>query len=175
MVAGGLDDAAAIRTAVTGADAVISLLGPGRDKASIEPLVSGMQTIVERNGRGPATRLAWKGAAGHGCALAGGDQSPLDASQVQVAISDWFDQPPVVVSPNDEEWHDSSNRDENTHADHERFAKCIHALQCVGVCAKREEEGRLRLGPPAERAPEDPQGDCGQRTCERSVRRMTYL
>ena len=48
MVAGELDDAAAIRTAVTGADAVISLLGPGRDKASIEPLVSGMQTIVDQ-------------------------------------------------------------------------------------------------------------------------------
>ncbi len=34
VVAGELDDAAAIRTAVTGADAVISLLGPGRDKAN---------------------------------------------------------------------------------------------------------------------------------------------
>ena len=47
VVAGKLDDAAAIRTAVTGADAVISLLGPGRDKTSIAPLVPGMQTIVD--------------------------------------------------------------------------------------------------------------------------------
>ena len=47
VVAGELDDAAAIQTALTGADAVISLLGPGRDKASIEPLVPGMQTIVD--------------------------------------------------------------------------------------------------------------------------------
>ncbi len=47
VVVGKLDDAAAIRAAVTGADAVISLLGPGRDKTSIAPLVPGMQTIVD--------------------------------------------------------------------------------------------------------------------------------
>ena len=33
VIAGGLDDAAAIRAAVSDADAVISLLGPGQDKA----------------------------------------------------------------------------------------------------------------------------------------------
>lgn len=48
VVAGELNDRAAARAAVTGADAVISLLGPGRDKASIEPLVPGMQTIVDQ-------------------------------------------------------------------------------------------------------------------------------
>jgi nucleoside-diphosphate-sugar epimerase len=48
VIAGELDETAAIRTAVTGADAVISLLGPGRDKSSIEPLVPGMQTIVDQ-------------------------------------------------------------------------------------------------------------------------------
>ena len=48
VAAGELDDAAAIRTAVTGADAVVSLLGPGRDKASIEALVPGVQTIVDQ-------------------------------------------------------------------------------------------------------------------------------
>ena len=50
VVAGKLDDTAAIQTAVTRADAVISLLGPGPDKASMA-LASGMQTIVERNDR----------------------------------------------------------------------------------------------------------------------------
>lgn len=48
VVVGELDDAAAIHTTVTGADTVISLLGPGRDKASIEPLVPGMQLIVDQ-------------------------------------------------------------------------------------------------------------------------------
>ena len=57
VVAGELDDAAAIRTAVTGADAVISLLGPGRDKASIAPLVPGMQTIVDQMTEAGVRRL----------------------------------------------------------------------------------------------------------------------
>jgi uncharacterized protein YbjT (DUF2867 family) len=57
VVAGELDDAAAIGTAVTGADAVISLLGPGRDKASIEPLVPGMQTIVNQMAEAGVRRL----------------------------------------------------------------------------------------------------------------------
>lgn len=48
VTAGELDDAVAIRTAVADADAVISLLGPGNDKASIAPLVPGMQTIVDQ-------------------------------------------------------------------------------------------------------------------------------
>ena len=57
VVAGELDDAAAIQTALTGADAVISLLGPGRDKASIEPLVPGMQTIVDQMAEADVRRL----------------------------------------------------------------------------------------------------------------------
>jgi putative NADH-flavin reductase len=47
VIAGELDDVAAVRTAVTDPDAVLSLLGPGTDKASIAPLVAGMQTIVD--------------------------------------------------------------------------------------------------------------------------------
>lgn len=47
VVAGELDDVAAVRGVVTGADAVISLLGPGTNKASIAPLVPGLQTIVD--------------------------------------------------------------------------------------------------------------------------------
>lgn len=47
VVAGELDDAVGIGTALEGADAVISLLGPGRDKASIAPLVPGTRAIVE--------------------------------------------------------------------------------------------------------------------------------
>lgn len=47
MVVGELTDAPLVLTAVTGADAVISLLGPGRDKASIASLAPGMQTIVD--------------------------------------------------------------------------------------------------------------------------------
>jgi uncharacterized protein YbjT (DUF2867 family) len=57
VVAGELDDAAAIRTAVKGADAVISLLGPGRDKAGIEPLAPGMQTIVDAMTQAGVRRL----------------------------------------------------------------------------------------------------------------------
>ena len=57
VLAGELDDAAAIRTAVTGADAVISLLGPGTDKASIAPLVPGMQTIVDAMTEADVRRL----------------------------------------------------------------------------------------------------------------------
>ena len=57
VIAGELDDAAAIRTALTGADAVISLLGPGRDDASIEPLVPGMQTIVDQMTEAGVQRL----------------------------------------------------------------------------------------------------------------------
>lgn len=48
VVAGELDDAAAIRASITDADAVISLLGPGTGRASIEPLAAGMQTIVDQ-------------------------------------------------------------------------------------------------------------------------------
>ena len=48
VLAGELHDADAIRTAVTDADAVISLLGPGRDKASIGPLAPGTKTIIEQ-------------------------------------------------------------------------------------------------------------------------------
>ncbi|ABL81698.1 MULTISPECIES: NAD(P)H-binding protein [unclassified Nocardioides] len=57
VVVGELDDAAAVRTAVTGADAVISLLGPGRDKASIAPLVPGMQTIIDQMTEAGTRRL----------------------------------------------------------------------------------------------------------------------
>ena len=47
VVPGELDDAPAVRRAVAGADAVISLLGPGRDPASAPPLVPGMQAVVD--------------------------------------------------------------------------------------------------------------------------------
>lgn len=47
VVPGTLDDAAAVRKAVEGADAVLSLLGPGTDKAGIPPLVPGMQARVQ--------------------------------------------------------------------------------------------------------------------------------
>jgi uncharacterized protein YbjT (DUF2867 family) len=47
VVTGQLDDRASLDVAVTGADAVISVLGPGRDKASIAPLVPGMQNVVD--------------------------------------------------------------------------------------------------------------------------------
>jgi nucleoside-diphosphate-sugar epimerase len=57
VVAGELDDAAAIRRAVTGANAVISLLGPGTDKATIVPLVPGMQTIVDAMTEADVRRL----------------------------------------------------------------------------------------------------------------------
>src|SRR5512144_1697482 len=46
VVGGAIDDAAAVRRAVTGADAVISLLGPGRDRESIPALVPGTRTII---------------------------------------------------------------------------------------------------------------------------------
>lgn len=46
VVEGQLDDGDAIRRAVVGADAVISLLGPGRNKADIAPLVPGTRAIV---------------------------------------------------------------------------------------------------------------------------------
>lgn len=57
VVIGELDDAVAIRRAVTSADAVISLLGPGRDKASIPFLVPGMQTIVDAMTQAGVRRL----------------------------------------------------------------------------------------------------------------------
>lgn len=57
VLAGELHHAEAIRTAVTDADAVISLLGPGRDKASIELLAPGMKTIVEQMTRTGVRRL----------------------------------------------------------------------------------------------------------------------
>lgn len=47
VVEGQLDDEDTIRRAVTGADAVISLLGPGRNKADIAPLVPGTRVIVD--------------------------------------------------------------------------------------------------------------------------------
>ncbi|GAB2869410.1 NAD(P)-dependent oxidoreductase [Nocardioides pacificus] len=47
VVTGQLDDRASLDAAVAGADAVISVLGPGRDKASIPPLVPGMQNVVD--------------------------------------------------------------------------------------------------------------------------------
>jgi uncharacterized protein YbjT (DUF2867 family) len=46
VIAGTLDDAAAVRQAVEGADAVVSLLGPGKDKAGTAALVPGTRTIV---------------------------------------------------------------------------------------------------------------------------------
>ncbi|MAS55051.1 MAG: hypothetical protein CMJ44_10600 [Pimelobacter sp.] len=42
-----LADRTAVRRSVEGAQAVISLLGPGRDKASIAPLAPGMQNVVD--------------------------------------------------------------------------------------------------------------------------------
>jgi uncharacterized protein YbjT (DUF2867 family) len=57
VVGGELDDAAAIRTALSNADAVISLLGPGRDKAGIAALVPGMQTIVDQMTQASIRRL----------------------------------------------------------------------------------------------------------------------
>lgn len=57
MVAGELADRAALETAITGADAVISVLGPGRDKASIAPLVPGMQNVVDAMAEAGVRRL----------------------------------------------------------------------------------------------------------------------
>lgn len=57
VVAGELDDAAAVEKAIDGTEAVISLLGPGTDKAGIPPLVPGMQTIVDAMTRAGVRRL----------------------------------------------------------------------------------------------------------------------
>lgn len=46
IVAGAIDDPLAVRQAVSGADAVISLLGPGPDRGGVAALVPGMRTIV---------------------------------------------------------------------------------------------------------------------------------
>lgn len=47
VMQGQLADADRVRQAIDGADAVISLLGPGRDKASIPTLVPGTHAIVD--------------------------------------------------------------------------------------------------------------------------------
>ncbi|EWT03164.1 NmrA family transcriptional regulator [Intrasporangium oryzae NRRL B-24470] len=46
VVGGAIDDPDAVGPAVSGADVVISLLGPGRDRSSVPSLVPGMRTIV---------------------------------------------------------------------------------------------------------------------------------
>ncbi|MFI1212795.1 NAD(P)-dependent oxidoreductase [Streptomyces sp. NPDC020802] len=45
-IQGQLDDASAIGEAVRGSDAVLSVLGPGTNKAEIPPLVSGYRSII---------------------------------------------------------------------------------------------------------------------------------
>jgi nucleoside-diphosphate-sugar epimerase len=57
VVSGAIDDPVAVRQAVTGADAVISLLGPGRDRASIPALVPGTRIIVAAMGDAGVRRL----------------------------------------------------------------------------------------------------------------------
>jgi hypothetical protein len=47
VIQGQLDDTDGVQRTINGVDAVISLLGPGRDKASIPPLMPGTQTIVD--------------------------------------------------------------------------------------------------------------------------------
>lgn len=57
VLVGQLDDVDGVRQAVTGADAVISLLGPGTDKAGIPPLVPGTHTIVDAMAAAGVRRL----------------------------------------------------------------------------------------------------------------------
>lgn len=46
VVEGQLDDAARISTAIAASDAVLSLLGPGRNAAEVPPLLAGTRNIV---------------------------------------------------------------------------------------------------------------------------------
>lgn len=57
VVSGAIDDPDAVGRAVTGADVVISLLGPGRDRSSVPALVPGMRTMVTAMERAGVRRL----------------------------------------------------------------------------------------------------------------------